>query len=117
MCNRNCKNCNCLIKSTAVAVVGGNLQVTIPTTAFSNLDSYCLVICQSIPCVGLGLPVVVLNGATKINIEDKIGNYVIGAQVKTRCKYKLIYGGNPIHLYSNIMPKKCYTPVVAEVIV
>lgn len=62
----SCTNCFTRIVSTAVAVVGTNLQITIPATPVLTPDTkFCLVLTTPIPDAGETLPVTILvTGAT-----------------------------------------------------
>lgn len=97
-----------VLKTTKIEVVAGVLEVTVCSDVdFDNLKKFNLIVCQSIPCSGLGLPVKIVSGTTKIDLMDRIGNYVIGVQLKPRCRYSMVYGANPVHLYTLIPPVAC----------
>lgn len=60
----NCKLCDKLIISTAVAVVGENLVITIPEGSYSDGCKYCIVVAQSVPAAAtIGSEVLVQIGA------------------------------------------------------
>lgn len=47
--NCQCNNCSNFVKTTDVAVVGGNLVLTIPSMSLCNCKNLCLMIAQTIP--------------------------------------------------------------------
>lgn len=61
-----CSCCKNKVVSTAISVVGTNLQITVPATTVFTIDTkYCLVLAQPLPEAGENLPVVILvSGAT-----------------------------------------------------
>jgi len=69
-----CCNCPTKIVSTAIAVVGTNLQITIPADpALTPSTKYCLVLAQPIPDAGEALPVTILpTGGTAIPLLKTI---------------------------------------------
>lgn len=85
--------CNCrTILTTAVAVVGTNLVLTIPTTSFENCRDYVIRIAQDIPATATNLmPVVIQIGAAAplYNIVRRCGHNLYANQVRTRCNYRL----------------------------
>lgn len=57
----NCKTCFTRLVSTAIAVVGANLQITVPTTTVLTPDTkYCLILTTPLPEAGEVLPVTIL---------------------------------------------------------
>lgn len=98
----NCTICNHFIKSSAVAVTGTSpnqvLTVTIPTTAFINLDEYCLAICQAIPSNAGSLPVKIANGSNTYNVICRKGNTLRADQIRSKRRYKITYGNDPVHI-------------------
>lgn len=113
MCNCSCNQCKKLIKSTSVAIANSApnqvLAVTIPQTVFENLQNYCLVLCQAIPSGAGTLPVVLVNGTTSIPVMCKKGNTLRADQVKSRCRYSITYGNDPLHIMvNNCVPKTGY---------
>lgn len=61
-----CSCCKNKLISTAIAVVGTDLQITIPATTVLTPDTkYCLLLAQPLPEAGENLPVTILvSGAT-----------------------------------------------------
>lgn len=101
-CIFECPTCSHLLKTTNVAITGTApnqvLTLTIPTTTFENLNQYCLIICQSIPAGAGTLPVEILNGTTSINLLCRKGNTLRADQIRSRRRYKMVYGSDPVHL-------------------
>lgn len=80
-----CGNCKFFVKSTAVAVVGSNLQITIPTVTLENHQRLCICIAQAIPNTATpSMPVTILNGATVLNVVLRNGNNLYADQVRSR---------------------------------
>lgn len=100
-----CRCCNRLLKSTSVEITGTApnqvLTITIPTITLENLENYCLVIAQSLPSDFGTLPVVILNGTTTIPVMCKKGNTLRADQIRTRCRYSITYGNDPVHIMVN----------------
>lgn len=100
-----CRCCDRLIRSTSVVVTGTApnqvLTITIPTTDFVNLENYCLVIAQSLPTESNVLPVVISNGTDTIPVMCRKGNTIRADQVRTRCRYSITYGNDPVHIMVN----------------
>ena len=100
-----CACCSRLLKSTSVTIEGTapnqTLTITVPTTTLENLENYCLVIAQSLPD-GFGtLPVVISNGTTIIPVMCKKGNTLRADQIRTRVRYSITYGNDPVHIMVN----------------
>ena len=105
-----CNCCNRLLKSTSVEITGTApnevLTITVPTTTLENLENYCLVIAQNLPS-GFGtLPVVILNGTTTIPVMCKKSNTLRADQIRTRCRYSITYGNDPVHIMVNNCVKR-----------
>lgn len=90
----NCNLCN-TIKTTNVAITGGNLVLTVSPFTFTNLEKYNIVICQNIPANAGSLPVVV-NNRSIIPMITRKGNVFLGKYLKCRSVLKLWYSNNPI---------------------
>lgn len=112
MCNNKCSCCSRFLKSDAVAVTGTApsqvLTVTVPQKTLTNLESYCLIICQSVPA-GLTIPVVIADGSRVLPILCKKGNTLRADQIRGRKRYSVTYGNDPAHLIlSDCMPQTGY---------
>lgn len=87
-CNTNSCPCNCcpnLVKSTAVALSGTNLQITIPTMAITNGQKLCIALCQATPgTVTPNTTVTLISGSANINLINECGNYVYADQLRAR---------------------------------
>lgn len=98
----NCSICNHFIKSSAMAVTGTSpnqvLTITIPPTTFTNLDEYCLALCQDIPSNAGTLPIKIANGTTTYNVMCRKGNTLRADQVRSRRRYKITYGNDSAHI-------------------
>ena len=86
--------CNCrTILTTAVAVSGSNLVLTIPAGTYENCVRYCIRIAQDIPSTATNLMPVVIKigtGATLYNVNRKCGHHLYANQVRTRRNYSLL---------------------------
>ena len=116
-CCNNCNICNHFIKSSSIAITGTApnqvLTITIPPTAFTNLDEYCLAICQSIPSGAGTFPVSITDGTTTYTTMCRKGNVLRADQIRSRRKYKITYGNDPVHIMfmSNVCPT-AYVPTL-----
>lgn len=89
-CKNTCRLCNRLIISTAVAVSGGQLIITIPAGSYNAGEKYCIVVAQAIPTAAtIGMPVAIQIGTgtvfyplTKCNCAQ-----VTACGIRTRTKY------------------------------
>lgn len=85
--------CNKTILTTAVAVTGDNLVLTVPETTFDNCCQYVVRIAQDIPATATNLNNVVIQigtEATLYPIIRKCGHYLYANQVRTRRNYCLL---------------------------
>lgn len=100
MCNcaTNCQSCPKFIATTAVAITGGNLTLTIPTQQLLQGQKLCLLIQQSIPAGSDGLPVVITNGNTNVAVIGRCGNSIFGDQLRSRRIYNATVGVSPAHV-------------------
>lgn len=85
-CNRNRR----IILSTAVAIVGGNMQITIPNQTLFNREIINLIIAQTIPVSANPIPVTVLVNGVSIPLYNKCGNKVYSDQIRPRNRYQLL---------------------------
>lgn len=109
-CCQTCCDCDRLLTSTNIAVTGTApnqvVTVTVPSLSFlRNLESFCVVFAQTIP-VGT-LPIVLTDGTTTMNVFNSSGNYLRADQVRTRKRYKMIWGNDPNH--AQLKVKVCNT--------
>lgn len=95
MCNQKCGVYPKLIISTAVAVSGSNLVITIPTTTLQSRQKICLLLAQNIPSGAGTLPVVISDGSTTIAMLRPCGDYVRADQLRTRRRYVLTVATTP----------------------
>lgn len=116
----SCQYCNRIIKSTNIAVTGTapnqSLTITIPTTTLINLKEYCLITCQSIPSNAGTLPVVISNGTATIPVLCRKGNKLRADQIRSRRKYKVVYGNDTSHFLveSPVCPTSYVSTGVSE---
>ena len=85
------------IVTTAVAVSGTNLVLTVPEMTFDNGNQYCIRIAQDIPATATNLMNVAIQigaTATLYPIVRKCGHYLYANQVKTRRNYLLLVAGD-----------------------
>ena len=81
----SCANCPSLIKSTAIALSGTTLQITIPSVTMKNHCKLCIALCQAIPgTVTPNTTVSVVSGSATLNLIDCFGNYVYADQLRSR---------------------------------
>lgn len=115
----NCNICNHFIKSSSIAITGSGanqkLTITIPPTIFTNLDEYCLAICQTIPTGAGTLPIIISNNGTSYTTVCRKGNILRADQLRTRRKYKITFGNDSPHVLfmSNVCPTS-YVVTVSE---
>lgn len=85
--------CNCrTILTTAVAVSGDDLILTIPEGTYANCENYVIRIAQDIPATATNLmPVIVEIGtaATQYPILRRCGHHLYANQIRTRRNYVL----------------------------
>lgn len=85
--------CNCkTILTTAVAISGNNLVLTVPTTIFENCREYVIRIAQDIPLTATNLMTVAIKiGAapTLYAVVRKCGHNLYANQLHTRRNYRL----------------------------
>lgn len=107
-CTTTCNKCCNLIKTTKLELTGTApnqmLTITIPNTIkFVELKEYCLVICQPIPPACSNVRVLLAGHIIATDVRNRKGNYLRADQIRTRTKYRLIYGADPGH-YSILSP-------------
>ena len=85
--------CNCrTILTTAVAVSGDHLVITIPEGTYANCENYVIRIAQDIPTTATNLmPVMLVIGsaATQYPILRRCGHHLYANQIRTRRNYVL----------------------------
>ena len=85
--------CNCrTILTTAVAVSGDNLVITIPEGTYANCENYVIRIAQDLPTTATNLmPVMLVIGsaATQYPILRRCGHHLYANQIRTRRNYVL----------------------------
>ena len=85
------------ILTTAVAVSGTNLVLTLPEMTFNNCQQYCIRIAQDIPATATNLMNVAIQigtTATLYPIVRKCGHYLYANQVRTRRNYLILAAGD-----------------------
>lgn len=102
-------SCNCnltTIRSKSLEITGEEpnrqLQININSRAFNELDRVGLVICQTIPNEAIlgSYPVVITpEGGEKIPVHNRVANLLRADQIRTRKRYTLYHGTDPIHFY------------------
>lgn len=84
--------CFACVKSTAVAVTGNNVVITIPEGNYYDCELVKLCICQSIPATATPAMTFVIKlgaAATLYPINTKCGHLVYGDQMRSRKAYIL----------------------------
>lgn len=80
-----CVGCSRFVQSTAVAVSGNFLQITIPALTLCNKSKLCVAICQSIPSTATNsMPVQLTDGTNTLNVITPCGNYLYADQLRSR---------------------------------
>lgn len=98
------------IKSTAIAVSGSTLQITIPTVTLTNNQHFRLYLCQSIPSTAGVMPVQIVSGSSVINVMLRTGNYMRADQLKCHKGLDLVYGNDPVHISMlHFVKPSCYS--------
>ena len=98
--------CDCsypiTVKSTSVALSGGNLVISVSGLDLSTLSNGQLlnvIVCQNLPSGITVEQVYVSDGTNTLPIRVKTtGNNLRADQVRTRTMYKMIYGSDAPHL-------------------
>lgn len=87
-----CQTCRRFVRSTAVAVSGTALQITIPAETFRNREPLCLCITQSIPdgvTNTTTVEILITGSTTPIPLITECGNPVYADQIRSRRIYHL----------------------------
>ena len=99
-------NCNLILRSKSLEVTGTEpdkkLQINISGRGFNELDRVGLVICQRIPSEAIlgAYPVVIKpEGKDEIPVHNRVANLLRADQIRTRKRYTLYHGTDPIHFY------------------
>lgn len=99
-------NCNLIIRSKSLEITGEEpnkkLQININGREFNELDRIGLVLCQKIPSEAIlgAYPVVIkAEGKDEIPVHNRVANILRADQVRTRKKYTLYHGTDPVHFY------------------
>lgn len=80
-----CAGCCHFNKSTAIALSGTVVQITIPNQQLTNREKLCVALCQSIPSnVTATTTVQLLVNGTKIPLITPWGNNVYASQLRSR---------------------------------
>lgn len=87
--NNNCRICQNIVVSTNVAIVSGNMVITIPAGSYKNNQRLCILIAQTIPVSATPLPVVIQVTGSTVNIPFRTicGHNVYSDQLRTRTIY------------------------------
>ena len=81
----SCHQCPYLVKSTAIAIVGTALQITIPTITLTNKQPLCVVLAQSIPSgVTADMPVQIVDDTATLSVVTHCGNFLYADQLACR---------------------------------
>lgn len=115
MCIRNCKVCDNLIPTTAMAVSTGFLTLTIANMTLMDRQKICLMTAQPIPTAAGNLPVQVSVNGQNMPVYNRCGNYVRADQLRSRRVYPLIVGTTPAHFTAcaNLCPTSFVQPTIS----
>lgn len=81
----SCHSCPYLVRSTAIAISGSTLQVTIPETTLTNKQPLCVVLAQTIPSgVTADMNVQIVDGTSTLNVTTCSGNFLYADQIACR---------------------------------
>ena len=82
---------------------------------FTNLTRRSLIIAHALPKGANSLPVFIMSGKELIPILVKTGNFLRADQLKTRRRYPIIFGDDPIHFSLEIyVPRTCHSSTEEE---
>lgn len=85
-CCASCANCRNFIPTTAIAIVGNKLRLTIPAGTFTNHQRVCIRFSQPIPTLPAApIPVMIQSGTSTFNIILKSGNFLYTDQLEKFC--------------------------------
>ena len=81
----SCNRCPNLVKSTAIAISGTTLQITIPVTPIRNGQHLCVVLAQSIPsAITADMNVQIVNGTSTLDVLTCSTNFLYADQIACR---------------------------------
>lgn len=89
----NCKICDKLIISTAVADTDTGIVITIPSGSYGDGCRYCIVIAQSIPTtatIGETVSIQIGTGTDTYQLVGKNCRPITACGIHSRCKYPVI---------------------------
>ena len=88
-----------ILKSRKLYKDNNTLVIEIPDIKMNNLQSFGLIICQSIPIdCNEKCKVIIKNDKNFIHLMSLSGNYIRADQLKVRTYYPIKYGLDPIHI-------------------
>jgi hypothetical protein len=91
-CKNTCRLCPKLTLSTAIAVSGSNLVITIPSGCYLDDTKYCIVTAQSIPSTAtINMPTYLqISGTTVLYpLINCDGTQIVAADLQKRTKYSV----------------------------
>jgi hypothetical protein len=97
-CRNTCRLCNKLVLSTAIAVSGTNLVITIPNGCYLDDTKYCIVTAQSIPSAAtINMPVVIQVGTGTVlyPLINCDGTQIVASDIQKRTKYSVMVETTP----------------------
>ena len=112
-CTRN------VINTTAVAVSGTNLLITVESNVdLENMKRFCLLLAQPIPTGSNTNQVYLSVNGTNYPVFTRSGNYLRADQIRCRKLYPVVYGNDPVHFsLIHCVPNTAYsvatTPAVS----
>lgn len=102
--------CDRMLKSTSYVVSGGVFYIITngTNTTLQNRMAFSLILCQTIPVQTEILPVSIQVNGVNYPLLDKFGNRVMITDLRTRCRYALVYGSESPHFLAfNICSNLC----------
>lgn len=112
-CKNVCRLCDKLVISTAIAVSGTNLVVTIPAGSYNNNCKYCIVLAQSIPSAAtVNMPVLIQigTGTELYPLVNRCCKPVTACAIRTRTKYSTFVETTPTSAVFKLLGNPCCQP-------
>lgn len=97
-CKSVCRLCKKLVLSTAIAVSGSNLVITIPNGCYLDDVKYCIVTAQNIPSTAtINMPVYIQIGTGTVlyPLLNCDGTQIVAADIQKRTKYSVMVETTP----------------------
>lgn len=111
-CDRMLKSTNYIVSDGVFYVITNGTSVTL-----QNRMAFSLILCQTIPVQTSVLPVSIQVNGVNYPLLDKFGNRVMITDLRTRCRYALVYGSDSPHFLAfNICSNLNNVNIPAEIV-